>query len=85
MPKYINTDLNNLSPKRDGRAVVALVCGILGLLVFGIVLGGVAIMLGIQSRKRIAASHGQVTGEGIAKAAVILGILDVVAFFLLVI
>lgn len=64
---------------------MALVCGILGLLVFGIVLGGVAIVLGIQSRKRIVASQGQVTGKGIAKAAVILGILDVVAFFLLVI
>lgn len=40
-------------------------------------LGGAAIGLGIQSRKRIVASQGQVTGEGIAKAAVVLGLLDV--------
>jgi len=77
MPKYSNTSINNLAPKRDGRAVAALVCAFIGFKFFGIMLGGAAIGLGIQSRKRIVASQGQVTGEGIAKAAVVLGLLDV--------
>ena len=85
MPKYINTSINNLAPKRDGKAIGALVCGIFGLLVAGIILGGVAIGLGVQSRKRIRSSEGSLTGEGFAKAAVILGILDVATFFLLLI
>ena len=85
MPKYSNTSINNLAPKRDSKAVGALVCGIVGLLVFGIVLGGVAIGLGVQSRKNIRSSQGLLTGEGFAKAAVILGILDVATFFLLLI
>jgi len=85
MPKYSNTSINNFAPKRDGKAVGAMVCGIVGLLVFGIVLGGVAIGLGVQSRKNIRSSQGSLTGEGFAKAAVILGILDVATFFLLLI
>ena len=85
MPKYSNTSNNNSAPKRDSKAVGALVCGIVGLLVFGIVLGGVAIGLGVQSRKNIRSSQGLLTGEGFAKAAVILGILDVATFFLLLI
>ena len=81
MPKYINTSINNLAPKRDGKAIGALVCGIFGLLVAGIILGGVAIGLGVQSRKRIISSQGVLIGEGFAKVAVILGFLDIALSF----
>ncbi|KGA07634.1 MAG: hypothetical protein GM46_8445 [actinobacterium acAcidi] len=64
--------------------MVALTCGILGLLLFPIVFGGTAIVLGVQARKRIQLSQGVLTGEGLAKAAVILGILDVALFLLLI-
>lgn len=84
MPKYSGNASNNLSPKRESRAVVALTCGILGLLLFPIVFGGTAIVLGVQARKRIQLSQGVLTGEGLAKAAVILGILDVALFLLLI-
>jgi hypothetical protein len=45
--------------------------------------GGTAIVLGVQARKRIQSSQGVLTGEGLAKAAVILGILDVAFYALL--
>jgi hypothetical protein len=83
MPEYSGNGSNNLSPKRESRAAVALACGILGLLLFPIVFGGTAIVLGVQSRKRIQSSQGVLTGEGLAKAAVILGILDVAFYALL--
>ena len=49
-----------------------------------ILFGGTAIVLGVQARKRIQASQGLLTGEGLAKAAVILGILDVAFYALLI-
>ena len=84
MPKYSGNGLNELSPKRESRALVALVCGILGLLLLPIIFGGTAIVLGVQARKKIQASQGMLTGEGLSKAAVIIGILDVALFLLLI-
>ena len=63
---------------------MALACGILGLVVAPLLFGGTAIVLGVQARKRIQSSQGVLTGEGLAKAAVILGILDVALFLLLI-
>lgn len=80
MPKYSGNGFNELSPKRESRALVALVCGILGLAVAPLLFGGTAIVLGIQARKKIQASQGMLTGEALSKAAVILGALDV-AFY----
>ncbi len=83
MPKYSGNASNNLSPKRESRAMISLVCGILGLVVAPLLFGGTAIVLGVQARKRIQSSQGVLTGEGLAKAAVILGILDVAFYALL--
>jgi len=80
MPKYSGNGFNELSPKRESRALVALVCALLGLILLPIVFGGTAIVLGVQARKKIQASQGMLTGEGLSKAAVILGALDV-AFY----
>jgi hypothetical protein len=80
LPKYSGNGFNELSPKRESRVIVALVCGILGLAVAPLLFGGTAIVLGIQARKKIQASQGMLTGEGLSKAAVILGALDV-AFY----
>ena len=84
MPKYSGNVSNELPPRRESRALIALVCGILGLVVAPILFGGTAIVLGVQARKRIQASQGLLTGEGLAKAAVILGILDVAFYALLI-
>ena len=80
MPKYSGNGFNELSPKRESRALVALVCGILGLALAPLLFGGTAIVLGVQARKKIQASQGMLRGESLCKAAVILGALDV-AFY----
>lgn len=83
MPKYSGNGFNEMSPKRESRALIALVCGILGLVLAPLLFGGTAIVLGLQARKRIQSSQGVLTGDGLAKAAVILGILDVAFYALL--
>ena len=84
MPKYSGNGGNDVLPKRESRALVALVCGILGLAVAPLLFGGTAVVLGVQSRKKIQAAQGMLTGEGLSKAAVIIGILDVALFLLLI-
>ena len=60
------------SPPNSGKAVAALVLGILGI-VSCQVLGIAAIVLGQQASDEIAASGGRLGGEGFAKAGVIMG------------
>jgi hypothetical protein len=84
MPKFSGSFQDTLVPRRDGRAVIAFTCAILGFFMVPLLLGGTAIALGVQSRKRIDSSQGLLTGAGLAKAAVILGFLDVVLFLLLI-
>jgi hypothetical protein len=57
----------------SSKAIWALVCGILGLLCFGIILGPVAIVLGRQAQR---------SGRpgGMARAGEILGYVDIVLF-----
>jgi hypothetical protein len=55
-----------------GKAVGALVCGIVGLAVCAPV-GIAAIVLGRQARSDIAASSGPVRGDGMAQAGLIMG------------
>jgi predicted permease len=83
MPKYSGNGFNELTPKRESRALIALICGILGLVVAPLLFGGTAVVLGVQARKKIQSSQGVLTGEGLAKAAVILGVLDVAFYALL--
>ena len=59
-------------PPNSGKAVAALVLGILGI-VSCQVLGIVAIVLGRQANDEIAVSGGRLGGEGFAKAGVIMG------------
>ena len=68
----------------DGRATAALVVGIVavvGLFCYGIpaiILGPIAIFLGLSARRHIKASGGAVGGGGIAMAGWILGLLATV-------
>jgi hypothetical protein len=67
------------APTNAGTAVGALVCGILSLICgflggCGIVFGPIAIVLGLNARKKIRRSNGMVTGEGLATAGIVLGI-----------
>lgn len=61
-----------------------MILGIVSLLFCGIILGPVAIILSSQAKTEIAASGGMQTGEGQAKAGLILGIIGVVIWVLIV-
>ena len=64
----------------NGLAVAGLVCGLVGLLLFNIILGPLAIVFGGIGwmRANRGAQH-----RGMAIAAVVLGVIDLVIFFVL--
>ena len=64
--------------KADGKAIGSLVCGIVGLFIFGIILGIIALVLANKSIKE----NGPTTA---AKAGRILGIISIVVFFIMLI
>lgn len=71
------------APKNNTKAVIALVIGIaspvLGLCCFVFGLAGIAaIVLGRQAQSEIAGSGGMQTGQGMAKAGFVLGIVGTV-------
>ena len=60
----------------SGKAIAALICGIVGLTSCGLV-GIVAIVLGKQARGEIGASGGRVEGDGLAQAGLVMGWISV--------
>jgi Domain of unknown function (DUF4190) len=70
--------------KTNGLAVAALVCGIVGLIIFSIVLGPLAVIFGIRGRRQIDASGGAQKGRGMATAGIVLGIVAVVLWIIVV-
>ena len=69
--------------KTLGLATAALVCGIVGLLVFNIILGPLAFIFGLQARRKIKESNGYLKGDGMALTGIIMGPIDVVLWFLI--
>jgi hypothetical protein len=61
-------------PQTNQKAIWSLVLGILGLVCCGLLAGIPAIVLGNMARNEIAASGGMQTGDGMAKAGFIIGI-----------
>lgn len=62
-------------PKTSQKAIGSLVSAVVGLCICGIVLGPVAIALGVMARRDIAASGGAQTGSGLATGGIVLGVL----------
>jgi hypothetical protein len=65
----------------NGMAIAGLVCGIVGLFVFAIVLGVLAIVFGAIGRNRARAGAG---GATMATWAIGLGVLDIVLWVVLI-
>ncbi|WP_037675093.1 DUF4190 domain-containing protein [Streptomyces griseus] len=65
--------------RTNGMAIASLVCGIVGLFLLNIVLGPLAIIFGAVARRQAGARN----GGGMAKAGIVLGIIDVVLWFVL--
>lgn len=60
-------------PQQNQKAMWSMILGILGLICCGFLAGIPAVILGNAARKEILAAGGAQTGEGMAKAGVILG------------
>ena len=63
----------------DGTAIASFVLGLVSLFILGIILGIIAVVLGTNAKKKIAASGGMVGGQGLATAGQILGVIGIVA------
>lgn len=77
MPQY-----SQVPAGRNSKAMWSMICGIVGILLCGVVLGPLAIYLSRGATKEIAASGGRQTGSGMAKAGFILGIVALVFWVL---
>ena len=69
-----------LGTKTSGRAVAALVLGIIAPFTFTCapLPGIIAIALGVQARNEISASGGFLTGRGLATAGIVLGMISLI-------
>jgi hypothetical protein len=68
-------------PKFSGMAIASMVCGILSITCtgfLGIVLGPIALGLGLTGRKAIAGSNGWKKGDGMAIAGIVTGVIGIV-------
>lgn len=70
--------------KNKCLAIASMVLGIVGLFIFGIILGPLAIILGAVAHCKIQESPGQYGGKCQANAGVVLGIIDTVGWIILV-
>lgn len=68
------------NPPTESTATAALVIAIIGLFVCGFVGGLIAFIMGTNAQKKIEASGGQLGGLSQAKAAKVIGIIDIVAW-----
>lgn len=59
----------------SGKAIASLVCAIIGLFVVGIILGPVAICLGVSAKNDIKEQPGLIKGECMATSGIIIGII----------
>jgi hypothetical protein len=69
--------------KKSGKAIAALVCGIIGILILGVILGPIAVILGSIARKEIAANP-SLDGAGMALAGIITGAIGFVLAVVLI-
>ncbi|HLN76492.1 MAG TPA: DUF4190 domain-containing protein [Nocardioidaceae bacterium] len=72
-------------PQSNQKALWSMILGILSIVTCGIFAGIPAIILGGSARKEIAGSGGMQSGEGMAKAGVILGWISVAITVLVII
>jgi hypothetical protein len=86
IPAPSATDLSRPTPdssRNEGTATGALVGGILALLCgvaggAGVVIGPVAVVLGLTARRRIRQAPGALKGDGLAVAGIVMGIVGAV-------
>jgi Na+/melibiose symporter-like transporter len=78
---YGNTTTTPAKTSSNGLAIAGMVCGIVGIFLFSVILGPLAVIFGgagLRNARRGARHH------GMALAAVILGVFDIVLFIVMV-
>ncbi|MER6346082.1 DUF4190 domain-containing protein [Streptomyces sp. NPDC001595] len=81
MTSYGSPSTASARSRTNGLAVASLCCGIVGLFILNIVLGPLAVVFGAVARRQAAAKG----GAGMAKAGIVLGIIDVVLWLVLLV
>ncbi|MCS0635684.1 DUF4190 domain-containing protein [Streptomyces sp. LP05-1] len=80
MAGYGSSGTHGYSGSRaNGLAIAGLVCGIVGIFFANVILGPLAIIFGAIGRKQAPAKG----GAGMATAAIVLGVIDLLIFFVL--
>ncbi|WP_327287231.1 DUF4190 domain-containing protein [Streptomyces sp. NBC_01198] len=77
---YGNTTQSQIRARGNGLAIAGMVCGIVGIFLFNVILGPLALIfggIGMRNARRGAGHH------GMALAAVILGVFDILLFVVL--
>jgi len=69
----------------NGKAVASLVLAIFGLVSCPVISSIIALILGYQARREIAASGGWQTGESLARAGIIMGWIGIALYLLLIV
>lgn len=70
--------------RTSGKAIAALVLGIVSIFAFGFIAGVIAIILGVLARKEIDADP-SLGGRGLATAGLVLGIIGIVLWALVLV
>ncbi|MFD3504913.1 DUF4190 domain-containing protein [Streptomyces sp. NPDC058676] len=76
MTSYGGSSAASSRSRTNGLAIASLICGIIGLIFFNVILGPTAIVLGAVGMRQAPAKG----GAGMAKAGIVLGIVDLVIF-----
>ncbi|MEU3557285.1 DUF4190 domain-containing protein [Streptomyces fragilis] len=79
MTSYGNPSAASSGSRTNGLAIASLCCGIVGLFIMNIILGPLAIVLGVVARRQAGVKN----GGGLAKAGIVLGVVDVVLWLVL--
>jgi len=66
----------DMSGRTSGKAIAAMVCGIVGLLAAGLILGIIAILLAKSAKKEMELDT-SLRGGGMATAGLVLGVIDI--------
>jgi len=70
--------------RTSGMAIASLVIGIIGILIFGIILGPIAIILGALAKNEISKRPQELQGSGQATAGIVCGIIAIVVWVIVV-
>ncbi|WP_459735889.1 DUF4190 domain-containing protein [Streptomyces sp. E-15] len=79
MASYGGSSTASTRSRTNGLAIAGLCCGIVGLFILNIVLGPLAVVFGAVGLRQSAAKG----GAGMAKAGIVLGVVDVVLWLIL--